>query len=95
MRKKLKYTKYSPKSVAPSDAVRPRARTGVTEKPDASASSRLLNASENAAAPAVPAIPPAGTASRIDVNCPKRLRHNCCPRASVTNAFGVARWRRQ
>ena len=99
MRKKLKYTKYSPKSVAPSDAARPRARTGVIEKPAASASSALLSAkanpggasAESPGAASAGTAPRAGQSTRTDVSWPKRLCQSCCPRARLTKAFGVPR----
>jgi len=37
-RKKLKYVKYSPKSVAPRDAAKPSARTSRITRPEASGS---------------------------------------------------------
>jgi hypothetical protein len=74
-RKKLKYTKYSPKSVAPRDAARLWARTLLTVSPSASGSiadrsfGRNSSLTRSAGTPSLPL-------TRNDVSSPYRDRHS-------------------
>ena len=68
-RKKLKYVKYSPKSVAPRDARSPSARTSTTEKPVASGSSAARRPIVNRLRASINDSPGAG-AIRIEVRSP-------------------------
>src|SRR5262249_57526280 len=89
-RKKLKYVKYSPKSVAPLDAARPSARTSRTDRPSAIGSRRV----RSAAATRLRASPTDSLRSatrRTDVRSPKREPHSRRPTSNGMNAFGVVR----
>src|SRR5262245_41427329 len=93
-RKKLKYVKYSPKSVAPRDADNPSARTSRTDNPAAKGSiaarNRAMNGSRNS-----PGNWAAADKTRTEVRSPYRERHNRCPTSNGTKAFGVVRYRFQ
>ena len=77
--------------------VEARGAHGVTTKPAASVVSRARqcrgrHGAARSLASASDSGTPGGSATRTDVDGPNRLRQSACPRPSVTNAFGVARY---
>ena len=89
-RKKLKYVKYSPKSVAPDEASIARRRTGEIVIPIACGCSDWRRSSPIRSANTA-ASPKLETFIRIDVALPYRVFHSSRPRSNAMKAFGVVR----
>src|SRR5438552_3701291 len=94
IRKKLKYRKYSPKSVLPCEASIPAPFTERSANPDISGSSRECSSRENVPKTA-PAVSPSEGRSLMEEYVPNRVRQRSWPFFRRMNALGVVRYRFQ